>query len=533
GDPVRGKALLEARGCLGCHMVDPNASRDLVGTYRQFGPNLAGVGSKASRDWIYGWILDPRAWSPETKMPNLRLSREDALDITEYLSTLKAPPGFDAVPLPKTEPATLDRIALYFQMATKTVFDAKAELQKMDVHAKEVYAGEKLILHYGCFACHAIPGFEEAKPIGTELTEEGSKAVHRLDFGFVHLPHTRQDWFRSKLSNTRLFDRDRARGWEEKLRMPFFRFSPRELDYVTTAVLGFQKLNASSAAKKELNADEVALERGRRIVKNHNCQGCHIIEGFGGSYRSLVSEPSLAPPIIQGEGAKVQSNWLFTFLSAPKTGQIRPWLEVHMPTFGFTAEELNDLTRYFAVLDRARYPFDAGDYAADAKSWAAGRKVFELLKCKQCHPSSERELNAPGVDRSTLAPNLQMASSRLRHDWINDWIRRPDEWMPGTRMPTNFPAGEDGRRISPLAGMLDAPAFAKERLEFGRIVGGDEEAKAFLSSPDAVTKALRDYVWSIGVNGGTAPVGAAVPPGPATVEASKPSPPARLSGAGR
>ena len=165
-------------------------------------------------------------------------------------------------------------------MATKTVFDAKADLAKMDLHAKEVYAGEKLIAHYGCFACHRIPGFEDAKPIGTELTEEGSKAVHRLDFGFVHLPHTRQDWFRAKLENTRLFDRDRARGWEEKLRMPLFRFSPRELDYVTTAVLGFQKLNASPSATKELDADDVAIERGRRIVKNHNCQGCHVIEGY-------------------------------------------------------------------------------------------------------------------------------------------------------------------------------------------------------------------------------------------------------------
>ncbi|MGE5278595.1 MAG: c-type cytochrome [Acidobacteriota bacterium] len=509
GDPVRGQKLLSTRGCFGCHLADPDAQRDLVGTYRQFGPNLAGIGSKASRDWIYQWILDPKAWNPDTKMPNLRLSNEDALDIAEYLATLKGPAGFDTIPLPKTDPATLDRMALYFEMATKTIFDAKADLARMDLHAKEVYAGEKLIAHYGCFACHRIPGFEDAKPIGTELTEEGSKAVHRLDFGFVHLPHTRQDWFRAKLQNTRLFDRDRARGWEEKLRMPLFRFSPRELDYVTTAVLGFQKLNASAAAKKELDADEVAIERGRRIIKNHNCQGCHIIEGYGGSYRSLVSDPSLAPPIIQGEGAKVQSDWLFTFLKAPKTGQIRPWLDVHMPTFGFTVEELNDLTRYFATLDRSRYPFDTADYVADARAWAAGKKVFELLRCKQCHPRSEQEANAPGVDRSSLAPNLQMASTRLRHDWINDWIRRPDEWMPGTRMPTNFPKGDDGRRISPLAGMLDAPAFAKDREEFGRILGGDAQARAFLGDPDAVTRALRDYVWSIGVNGGSAPVGAA------------------------
>jgi mono/diheme cytochrome c family protein len=513
GDAARGQKLIADRGCFGCHMIDPrpDALRDLMGTYRQFGPNLAGIGSKASRDWIFQWISDPKKWNPETKMPNLRLTPQDASDIAEYLSTLKAPAGFDSVPLPTTDAKVLDDIAFYFETATKTRFDARADLDRMDLHAKEVYSGEKLIAHYGCFGCHKIPGFEDAKPIGTELTEEGSKAVHRLDFGFLHIGHTRQDWFRTKLANPRIYDRDRARGWEEKLRMPNFRFSDEELDAVTTVVLGMQKLNASANAKKELNANETAVERGRRIVKNSNCQGCHIIEGFGGSFRSLVPDPSLAPPIIQGEGAKVQSDWLFSFLKAPKTGQIRPWLEVHMPTFEFSDRELNDLTRYFASLDRAPYPFLTGEYASDSARWAAGRKVFEVLKCKQCHPRSVEDMNRPGVDRASLAPNLQMASTRLRHDWINDWIRRPDEWMPGTRMPTNFPKGDDGKRTSPMGAMIDAPSFAADRAEFSRILGGDETARKFLSDPDAVTRALRDYVWSIGINGGTAPVGSPPP----------------------
>ena len=70
-------------------------------------------------------------------------------------------------------------------------------------------------------------------------------------------------------------------------------------------------MNAASTAKNELDPQEAAIERGRRIVKNYNCQGCHVLEGFGGSIRSLVADPSLAPPIIQGQGAKVQSDWLF------------------------------------------------------------------------------------------------------------------------------------------------------------------------------------------------------------------------------
>jgi len=505
GDPARGAKLLAERGCYGCHLADPGAQRDLVGTYRQFGPNLAGVGSKASRDWIYHWVRNPKDWNPETKMPNLRLTHEDALDIAEYLATLKAPAGFEAMVLPKTDEKTLDQIALYFAMATKTLFDAKADLAKMDLHGKEVYAGRNLIAHYGCFACHAIPGFEDAKPIGTELTEEGSKAVHRLDFGFIHIPHTRQDWFRMKLHTPRVFDRDRARGWEEKLRMPNFRFSDRELDQVVTSVLGFQQLNASANVVKDLSPREAAIERGRRLVKDHNCQGCHVIEGVGGSFRSVVADTSLAPPIIQGEGAKVQSDWLFAFLRAPKTGQIRPWLEVHMPTFGFTDQELNDLTRYFASLDRATFPFLIADYATTPSSWTAGKRVFELLKCAQCHPRSLEDMNRPGVDRASLAPNLQMAETRLRHGWIDSWILQPDEWMPGTRMPTNFPKGEDGHRVSPLGALIDAPNFAKDREEFAKLFGGDAEARAFLSSPEAVTRALRDYVWSLGINGGSAP----------------------------
>ena len=225
----------------------------------------------------------------------------------------------------------------------------------------------------------------------------------------------------------------------------------------------------------------------------------------------------MAPPIIQGQGAKVQSDWLFGFLKAPKTGQIRPWLDVHMPTFGFSERELNDLTKYFAALDRATYPFLSADYATDPKVWAAGKKVFELLQCAKCHPRSLEDMNRPGVDRATLAPNLQMAATRLRHDWINDWVRRPDEWMPGTRMPTNFPKGDDGKRTSPMAGLVDAPSFAKDRAEFARILGSDAQVKGFLSDPDAVTRALRDYVWSIGKTGGTAPA-----PGPAAARGGAP-----------
>jgi hypothetical protein len=90
-------------------------------------------------------------------------------------------------------------------------------------------------------------------------------------------------------------------------------------------------------------------------------------------------------------------------------------------------------------------------------------------------------------------------------------------------MPTNFPKGDDGKRMSPIAALLDAPTFAPDRAEFARLLGSDDAAKAFLNDPDQVTRALRDYVWSVGINGGTAPAGPAAEtsPAPSVVELSK------------
>ena len=53
------------------------------------GPNLIGVGSKSDAEWIYNWIKDPQTYYPGSRMPDLRLSDQEASDITAYLITLK------------------------------------------------------------------------------------------------------------------------------------------------------------------------------------------------------------------------------------------------------------------------------------------------------------------------------------------------------------------------------------------------------------------------------------------------------------
>ena len=69
--------------------------------------------------------------------------------------------------------------------------DAKAQLAKMSPQQKQIELGQRAISRYGCFSCHDIKGFEKAQSIGTDLSEEGSKLVTRLDFAFItDIPHT-------------------------------------------------------------------------------------------------------------------------------------------------------------------------------------------------------------------------------------------------------------------------------------------------------------------------------------------------------
>ena len=72
-----------------------------------------------------------------------------------------------------------------------------------------------------------IDGFENGKPIGVELTHEGSKPLDKLDFGHIHsIGHNNYSWFEQKLANPRIFDRDKIVAPEDKSRMPNFYFTP-------------------------------------------------------------------------------------------------------------------------------------------------------------------------------------------------------------------------------------------------------------------------------------------------------------------
>ena len=431
GDAANGQQIVESVGCLACHITG-DESREEAGPRRTFGQPLQSVGNKTSFEWLFDWVRDPRHYSAETYMPDLRLTDREVADVATYLSGLTG--GTPTAAGATYAASDVDDVLLDYMRAVVPFEEAQATMSAMSAEERLVELGERAIGRYGCFSCHEISGFEDTQAIGTELSEEGTKLLPQFDFAFMHdIPHTKRDWIKNKLEDPRIYDTNRMLQPLEKLRMPDFGFSEDEARLLTTAVMSFQRDIQPKQSHVPRSARKDAIIDGRNMTRRRNCVACHEIEGDGGDYRDLVEDPSLAPPLLTPEGAKVKPDWLYAFFRGPIT--IRPWLDVRMPTFGLEDDHWNGVIDYFAAVSDSVGPFQTHAAVTDREVLDTGEELFELLRCQQCHVL---DTIPEGEDVSNLAPDLRMASERLQPDWIVDWLVSPLAIQPGTRMPGFF-----------------------------------------------------------------------------------------------
>ena len=108
------------------------------------------------------------------------------------------------------------------------------------------YVARKSLATNGCYACHDIPGMEDAKPIGPTLTGWGRKNTGELAFGHVVQYLQQLDAVRDKVSRSGGTDRRSTRApvrprrrWPQPL-PPYFR---DELKSQSRIGFIFQKLS--------------------------------------------------------------------------------------------------------------------------------------------------------------------------------------------------------------------------------------------------------------------------------------------------
>ncbi len=443
GSVSNGKKLFKEIGCMACHGID-----DVTSHHADFAPDLSSVGSKLSASFVYSWIKNPQHFNPDTRMPSLRLSNQEASDITAYLMS-KRNKDFEEANAPEADPAVRDTLIVDYLKPQMGIQGAQEKLASMDDAGKQMFLGEKTLNKYGCFACHMIQGFETAQRIGTELSTWGTKRVSQIDFGFTDpkdIPHTHEGFLDAKLKNPRLFDKDKVVAFQDNLKMPNFYLNDDDREAIITAVLGLTNTYVPDEMTAGIHGNGPLLEKGRRVIANYNCRGCHLIEDQGGKIRALYKgegiDLSMAPPNLRKEGAKIQIDWFHNFLLNVKP--IRPWLHIRMPSFPWTDEQISAVITYFNLKEDQVFPFKTIKVdKLKGEDLTQTKTMFAQLQCQKCHIFGDK---IP-ADLSSAAPNLFNVHERLKPDWVVQWLKNPNDLMPDTRMPGFWAQPED---ISPV-----------------------------------------------------------------------------------
>lgn len=431
GDPGRGKDLVESVGCRACHVIGDMEAPHRLKEGPAFGPDLNKVGSKVDPIWLYNWLKDPKAYSPDTKMPDLRLTDGEASDVTAYLMTL-TDPEYEPLALPELDDPRL------------------------------VAEGKRLLRTYGCHGCHVIPGLEDEGKVSVSLGEIGEKRPEEeFDFGNrTDVAHEWEDWVFHKIKEPRGYTTERIQS-----KMPDFRFSDEEAKALTVLLRGFNEDHVALEYREAETPARLALNNGRWFFRRRNCIGCHEMEGHGGYIREYMEDEAMAPPVLTGEGKKVQDDWLINFLKSPFP--IRPWLTARMPTFHFEEDEVTTVLEYFLAQSDLWLQLDTyDDFKPDPSLIAGGKSLFTQLQCAKCHIVGG-EIAAPGL----LAPSLDLAVHRLKPKWVVEWLKDPQTIQEGTMMPSFFPEGQ---------------TFIEDVLD------GDVEKQI---------RAMRDYIYTLGTGG--------------------------------
>ncbi len=209
--------------------------------------------------------------------------------------------------------------------------------------------------------------------------------------------------------------------------------------------LGSSQKAALLAAIKTATAAGVQKPTPRDAIASTllrlNCYACHVRDGLGGvekerdafftTTQKEMGDEGRLPPHLNGVGGKLEAEWLKNILE--NGSKDRPYMITHMPKFA--ASNAGSLAAELAEVDRIE-PAPAIEFDLPEKRVKAQGRYLTGSKannCGTCH--AFKNFQASGIQ----AINMTIMTRRLRRDWFHRYVRNPQEYRPGTRMPSAWP----------------------------------------------------------------------------------------------
>src|SRR5207244_604349 len=292
--------------------------------------------------------------------------------------------------------------------------------------------GKAEIKQYGCAGCHEIKGFEEEQRIGKELTTEGATPLERLDFALLtqdaeygrdplqlHPNDKEKEWynhrgfFEHKLSEPKIYDTGKSKYLEPKdrLRMPKPYLTEEWRTGLTTVLLGSVGAEGANVPASLFynpqDARRQDIQNGWWVIKKYNCMGCHVLQpGEKPTAPSSPSPTTSASPAAQAKPSAAANDQTGGRLQ-PQPGAnrngVRPYIQVHMPTFNFSPNELRVLVRFFMAVSSQNEPYikEPMDPMTESEKSIARNIFVSGTPCLKCHITGE-----PAHDAKAIAPNF-------------------------------------------------------------------------------------------------------------------------------
>lgn len=399
------------------------------------------------------------------------------------------------------------------------------------------YIGKKSISRLGCFGCHDIPGFEGAKPIGTALNDWGKKDPARLAFedaaafvkdhynvvelrddpkdrskpaedwvakngkppfeeyfeGGLHHGHfSREAFLHLKLMNPRSYDYHREVKWDDRLRMPQFKFAhstkkegesdeafaaradkeeAEAREAVMTFVLGLVAEPVHARYLYSPGPDKLAEAKGRQVLDKFNCAGCHQVRP--GAYDLKVTNSEALEALTRAHRRqdyksdfdvyKAHNAWSATQTQSPeralvlgfpprKQNEDEGTFEVRLTHALRLADPSGKEPMEFRAGSELRLPKEAFDKPEQVQPYGGAfvERLMPYLSAKDRTLFALDQTKGENNNaRAALPPPLVREGEKVQPDWLFRFLKDPGKVRPLTilRMPRFNMSDEDARAL--------------------------------------------------------------------------------------
>jgi len=184
------------------------------------------------------------------------------------------------------------------------------------------------------------------------------------------------------------------------------------------------------------------LNLGRKMLARYDCVSCHVLKTQDGRRMASTTDA----PDLRHIAEKTSREWMFAWLKNPQAYAVT----ATMPNFNLSDADARDISAFLVSQSTPYLSGGAAPAKVDAGDAAVGASVYGESFCTSCHAT----VNAAGMlVGNDVGPELTKVGSKVKHEWLVEWLRNPKTYDPDTAMPHyRF----DQKMLGPLLGFLEA-----------------------------------------------------------------------------